>query len=142
MKKLTALLLVWSALSTAKAATFTPQASFNVAGAAVAGMDRDAAGNLYVLARVPGTATSYTVASYQTPSLSPEFSFGVTITTPLAFAVEANGVIDILDAGNALTLTRWDNAGNRISQVSRISPYMSSYFTAAFDKSNGLFYFS
>ena len=142
MKILAAYLLACTAISSARAASFIPQASFGVAGGTVAGMDRDAAGNLYVLALVPGTTASYTVSSYLPPSLAPEFSFGVTITTPLAFAVEANGVIDILDAGNALTLTRWNNAGALISQVSRISPYMKSYFGAAFDKANSLFYFS
>lgn len=140
MKKASLLILVFLAAASAQANSYVQQATFGVAAASVAGMDRDAAGNLYVLGLVPGTTASYAVSSYGTPSIAPEFSFNTAVSTPLAFATEANGVVDVLDAANALTLTRFDNTGNIVSQASRMNPYMTSYFGAAIDKANSLIY--
>ena len=74
--------------------------------------------------------------------MTPELSFNVSITTPLAFAVEANGTVDIVDAGNGLTLSRFNNAGTLLSQAARIQPYGASYYTGAIDKANSAFYVS
>ena len=142
MRRLAAVLIACAASAAARATSFIPQASFSVAGSTVAGMDRDAAGNLYVLARTPGSASAYTVASYQTPAMTPEFAFTVNVTTPMAFAVEANGVVDLLDSGGSLTLTRYDNTGAVVSQATDIIPGFRDYFGAAIDKNNGVFYLS
>lgn len=148
MKHSAILLLLALPTASQAADSFVPQASFSVVGSSIVAMDQDAAGNLYVLALaqgaqvVPGTPAPYTVTSYAAPSMSPELSFSVSITTPLAFAVEANGTVDILDTGNGLTLTRYNNAGTQLAQTSRIQPYLSSFYAGAIDKANGAFYIS
>ncbi len=140
MRKLALALLTILASAPARAGSYVQQGAFGVSAAAVAGMDRDAAGNLYVLGLVAGTTASYAVSSYGTPFITPEFSFNTSVSTPIAFATEANGVVDVLDAANALTLTRFDNTGNIVSQTSRMNPYMTSYFGAAIDKGNSFVY--
>jgi len=150
MSKAWLLAFIFFSPTFAAAATdaYIPQATFSVAGSTIVGMDQDAAGNLYVLAAVPGVNVApgnpapYTVTSYQTPSMTPELSFSVSITTPLAFAVQPNGTVDIVDAGNALTFSQYNNAGTLLNQAARILPYNGSFYTGAIDKANSVFYVS
>ncbi|MBI5631614.1 MAG: hypothetical protein HY921_12115 [Elusimicrobia bacterium] len=127
------------------AGAYFQQASFPVAYASVAGTDSDSLGNLYVLGRPAGGA-SYQVSGFQTPGMSALFSFDTGVSSPIAFAVEGSGIIDILDASSTtVTLKRFQNTGAFVGQVSY--PLMASIydnpktvFSAAIDKVNGLVY--
>ena len=120
------------------AASYVQQASFAVQTGGIAAMDSDSLGNLYLLG-LPAGATTWQVTGYRTPELSPLFSFDTGISSPMAFAVEGTGVVDVLDNSAGLLLKRFTNTGAFLSQ----STYPAAgydYYSAAFDKSNGLLY--
>lgn len=142
MKRLVLIILSCAAVSAADAASFIQQGTFGVSAASVKHLDRDSVGNLYVLGLILGSTASYSLASYQMPDFQPLLGFTVPASTPVAFAVESNGIVDVLDSGNAFTLTRFQNTGEVISQTSRINSYMKNHFAAAIDKTNSLIYIS
>ena len=88
--KLLLQLSLLTALGSAPAAagTYMEQSAFNLPLAPLAGMDRDALGNLYVLG-LPAGATGYWVSGYQTPGMTPLFSFDTGVSSPAAFAARA-----------------------------------------------------
>ena len=120
MKKLMLTVMALAAASSAYSANYIEQAAFPAVKAGVA-LDRDSIGNLYSLGLVPGTTASYRVSSYATPDLQPLLSFDAGVSTPVAFAVESNGVVDILDAANAFTFSRYDNTARWPGQAASIS---------------------
>lgn len=133
-------LLLGCALWTqARAATYVPQATFPMSGGIVAGLDRDAVGNLYVLGLPSGLAT-YAVSSYQTQGIQPLLSFDVGLTNPVAFAVEGNGNPDVLAYDpntGAFFLKRFGNTGAFLGQTAIPYTMTRGYsFSAALDKVN------
>ena len=79
------------------AGMYVQQSSFTLPMSAIAAMDSDAVGNLYVLGLPPG-ATTYAVTGHRTPGLDSFVSFDTGLSSPAAFAVEASGVVDVLDS--------------------------------------------
>ncbi len=103
----------------ARAADFVPQTSVPLPLASLNAVDRDAAGNLYVLGMPPGAAT-YTVSSYQTQGLQPLFSFDTGAAWPAAFAVEGSGTVDLLDldsTAGTFILKRFDATGTPLGTM-------------------------
>ncbi|MDE2142377.1 MAG: hypothetical protein KGJ84_08205, partial [Elusimicrobia bacterium] len=95
----------------ATAGTYLPQTSFSVPVSTVAGLGTDAVGNLYVLGLTSGT-TIYGVSGFRTPNLEPQFTFDTGVSTPVAFAVEPSGIVDVLNGdGGTFTLRRFQNPG-------------------------------
>lgn len=136
MKKLALVVLAAAAAVSSQAASYVEQASFSVAASTIAGLDRDSVGNLYALMMAPG-ATSYSVTAYRTPGLEPLFSFDTGARTPLAFAVEPSGVVDVLEGGQGITLKRFLNTGYFLGQSTySLGAYISStsLMSAAIDK--------
>lgn len=140
MKPTLMILALLAAALPAQAASYVEQAAFLAVKAGIA-LDRDSIGNLYSLGLVPGTTASYRVSSYATPDLQPLLSFDAGVSTPVAFAVESNAVVDILDAANAFTFTRYNNTGEILGRANRLMPYlnMSSYYSSAVDRSGFLY---
>lgn len=139
MKKLVLVVLAAVAASPVLAATYVEQATFTVNASAIAGLDRDSVGNLYVLQLAPG-ATYYSVTGYRTPTLEPLFSFETGVRTPLAFAVEPSGVVDVLDGYDGFALRRFLNTGYFLGQSTySLGAYISttSVTSAAIDKNGG-----
>lgn len=123
----------------AAAGEYVQQATFSVNASAIAGMDRDSVGNLYVLQLPPG-GTYYTVTGYRTPAMEPLFSFDTGARAPLAFAVEPSGVVDVLDGYDGFTLRRFLNTGYFLGQSTfSLGAYIStsSLSSAAIDKVGG-----
>lgn len=142
MKKLLLCVIACAVLPPARAASYVEQASFAVAASTIAGLDRDSVGNLYVLGLAEGT-TLHAVSGYRAPGLEPLFSFGTGVRSPLAFAVEPSGTVDVLDGANSLTLRRFLNTGYFLGEASySLGPNVStsSLMAAAIDKTNGLLY--
>ncbi len=139
MKKLALALLAGLAAAPARAGTYIQQGTFPVATATIAGLGRDLVGNLYVFGLAAG-ATTYRVTGYQTPGITPQFSFDTGISSFSAFAVEDSGIVDVLDVSNGFTLKRFTNTGAFISQATyslNTSPYITPvYLSAAIDKVN------
>lgn len=140
MKPTLMILALLAAALPARAASYVEQAAFPAVKAGIA-LDRDSIGNLYSLGLVPGTTASYRVSSYATPDLQPLLSFDAGVSTPVAFAVEPNGVVDILDASNAFTFTRYSNTGEFLGRANRLMRYlnMSSFYSSAVDRSGFLY---
>lgn len=132
-------------LPRAHAAAYFQQASLPPAFPVTAGMDRDSLGNLYVLGRPNGSGT-YWVAGFQTPEMTPIFSFDTGVSSPVAYAVEASGVVDVVEgagAPGAITLRRFQNTGAFLGQTSYslVSPYYNVQFlSATIDKTNSRLY--
>jgi len=150
MKKLALILLACAAASAAKADSYVRQATFTTSFSTVAAMDTDSLGSLYVLGLAPGS-TTYQVHSYTMPAFTPQFSFDTKVSSPGAFAVEASGVIDVLETKGTITLKRFSNTGFVIGQSTysiRLStPILSGdvfyppvLFSEAIDKINGRLY--
>ncbi|MDX6769082.1 MAG: hypothetical protein SF051_06080 [Elusimicrobiota bacterium] len=137
MKKLVLAVLAAAAASSARAASYVEQATFSVTASNIAGLDRDSVGNLYVLQLAPA-ATFYSVTGYRVPAMEPLFSFETGVRSPLAFAVEPSGVVDVLEGGGTITLRRFLNTGYFLAQSTfSLGPYISttSLLSAAIDKS-------
>jgi hypothetical protein len=146
MKRLVTLLfpaLLFSAnLAAQSMGNYVPQSSFNIPLSNISGMDRDSVGNLYVMGTPPGSS-AYQISSFSTPALSPLFSFntGISSSSPLAFAVEASGVVDILDAASGFELRRFNNAGTLLGQAAFSLGYITpNLFSTAIDPSNQFVY--
>lgn len=139
MKKFALALLAALAVVPVHAGTYVQQSTFPVATATISGLDRDLVGNLYVFGLTAG-ATTYRVTGYQTPGITPQFSFDTGISTPAAFAVEDSGIVDVVDVSSGFALKRFTNTGAFIGQSTFIlnpSPYVTpQYFAAAIDKAN------
>ncbi|MDE2292464.1 MAG: hypothetical protein KGL53_10305, partial [Elusimicrobia bacterium] len=137
------LLLALLAPGRAFAGAYFQQAAFPLAASSVTAVDRDLLGNLYVLGASSG---AYSVTEYATPGMTPLFSFAVPVSSPVAFAVEGSGIVDILDAsGTTATLRRYQNTGAPLGSttydlsatVSATQPLIS----AVIDKVKQLVYF-
>ena len=132
------ILILWAPLS-ARAGTYMAQSTFSVTGATIAAVDRDSAGNLYLLSLNPATST-YWVASYRTPALAPVFTFNTGARNPRAFAVEPSGTVDVLDGSAQFILRRFTNTGFLLSQATYTvnNPFIStsSVLAAAVDGRN------
>ena len=131
----------------AMADSYVLQSTFTLPLASIAAMDRDSAGDLYVLG-LPNGSTSYAVDVYQTPDLTPALSFAVGVSSPVAFAVEPDGIVDVLGAGGELVLGRFTNIGGQVSEADyAIGTYPAPYtipqiMAWAIDKSQGRIYLS
>jgi len=142
-----AALLFVLALGRAWADSYVLQSTFTLPFSSIAAMDRDSAGNLYVLG-LPNGSTNYAVDVYQTPDLTPALSFAVGVSSPVAFAVEPDGIVDVLGAGNGLVLGRFTNIGGQVSEADyAIGTYPAPYtipqiMSWAIDKSQGRIYLS
>ncbi|MBI4349326.1 MAG: fibronectin type III domain-containing protein [Elusimicrobia bacterium] len=121
------------------AGSYFKQADIPVSAGAIYSLDRDALGNLYVLG-LPSGATHYRVSGFQTPGMTPLFSFETGVSSPVAFAVEDSGVIDILDASTTtLVLQRFQNTGAPLGPTS-YPRNSNTILSAAIDKTNSLVY--
>jgi len=100
----------------AQAESFVKQATFATSFSTIAAMDTDSLGNLYLLGLAPGS-TTYQVRSYAMPAFTPQFAFDTKVSSPMAFAVEASGTVDVLDARGFLTLMRFSNAGQPVASA-------------------------
>lgn len=124
----------------ARAGSYIPQATFNGPASTLAGMDRDAVGNLYLLGRAQGSVT-YQVTGETTQGITPLFSFDTGLSMPVAFAVEGSGVIDILDGANGYTLKRYTNPGTFVDSATFFVTYATpNMIAAAIDKTNARVY--
>jgi hypothetical protein len=138
MRTLAAVILFLALPGRLWAGSYVQQDSFALPLTSIAAMDSDAVGNLYLLG-LPAGATSWQISGYKTPQMSPLFSFDTGISSPLAFAVEGTGVVDVLDNRDGLLLRRFTNTGVFLSQSSYpVTGY--NFYSTAIDKANGLLY--
>ncbi len=130
----------------AKADNYFPQFSFN-APFAIAAMDRDAVGNLYLLGTPQGRSSLQVLEVAEenlnspNPSLTTLSSFDTGLSTASAFAVEGSGIIDILDDANGYRFTRFSNSGTFISSAAYFLSYIApNIVSTAIDKINDRVY--
>jgi hypothetical protein len=121
MKKafLNAVVVLCAARMPLLAGVYFQQATFNGPVSTLAGMDRDAVGNLYLMGMAQG-ATTYQVTGEATPGMTPLFSFDTGLSSPSAFVVEDSGIIDVLNSTDSVnfTLRRFTNPGTFVGQSS------------------------
>jgi len=130
----------------ARAENYFQQANFNLPQASVQAAGADAGGNVYLLER-PSGQSSYSVAEYAFPNMTPRLTYGTAVSSPAAFAVQSSGATDILDASGyssakTLVLRRFDSAGAFISSATIVLPVPEAppSFSAAIDAANGFVY--
>ncbi len=140
MKFFTAIPLLLLLPAAATAGSYQPQNSFSIPVSTVAGLDTDAVGNLYVLGLANGT-TTFGVSGFRTPNLEPQFTFDTGLSTPVAFAVEPSGIVDVLNGdGGMFTLRRFQNPGGFIGGASYTIGTGMNMISTAIDRANARVY--